>query len=257
MKKSLLVFCIGFIAFSLSAFAIAKWSKTNPPSKVISCTTVSEKKTEIDFFYGIESRFMRTVTKDLVDNAKTFIEIFPERTTKDIESWNKTEVVIVNGDDRKIVKGYGSELNAAQKNIFTESDYSTNFYVNALCTKRNAENNNLRNDSIVHWMTIVPENEAKYADGMDTLIDYLKESSRDDIAIITDNNISPGRVYFTVTKNGTLDNIQLNSSCGYPTVDEAMLELLSNLPGVWIPASNSEGALVNQQLVFFFGNFGC
>jgi hypothetical protein len=34
----------------------------------------------------------------------------------------------------------------------------------------------LENDSIVYWMTIIPEHEAEYVDGQDTLINYLKES---------------------------------------------------------------------------------
>ncbi|MEL7004495.1 MAG: hypothetical protein AAFN93_17440 [Bacteroidota bacterium] len=60
-----------------------------------------------------------------------------------------------------------------------------------------------------------------------------------------------------VTKNGTLENVRLTATSGYPSVDELMVELIDSLPAKWNPAENSEGEKVDQELVFFFGLMGC
>ncbi|MEL7004496.1 MAG: hypothetical protein AAFN93_17445 [Bacteroidota bacterium] len=62
---------------------------------------------------------------------------------------------------------------------------------------------------------------------------------------------------FTVTKNGTLENVRLTATSGYPSVDELMVELIDSLPAKRNPAENSEGEKVDQELVFFFGLMGC
>ena len=69
--------------------------------------------------------------------------------------------------------------------------------------------------------------------------------------------LKPARLYFTVTKDGTIENLKLDSGSGYPEVDKKMMELITKTPGAWLPAKNSKAETVNQELVVFFGLMGC
>jgi hypothetical protein len=40
---------------------------------------------------------------------------------------------------------------------------------------------------------------------------------------------------------------------GYSSLDDKFIELIKNIPGLWIPAENSKGEHVDQELVFTFG----
>ena len=109
----------------------------------------------------------------------------------------------------------------------------------------------------VYYLTVIPEKEAAYASGHDALIAYLKENSKDKTAIIKEDKLQPGKVNFTITKNGTIANVKLTSTSGYTSVDKALIELITYMPEKWDPATNSKREKVDQELVFFFGLAGC
>ncbi|MBT8191254.1 MAG: hypothetical protein HKN67_12800 [Saprospiraceae bacterium] len=244
MKKNHLILLAILSVISLSAFAF------------INIKSTSDTQSNIDFFYGVDSRYATTLTKDKVINARWFDELFPERATKGIETWHSTEVVVLEGENKIKSKGIGNRFSPDQFELLQSIDYSTNFYITANCEKRR-DPLTLEKDSIVYWMTIIPENEARYKDGHNALIDYLKKNSQDDISIVKQGSIQPGRIDFLISTEGKIENISLDSSTGYPTIDDAMINLVNKIPGQWIPASNSNGEAVPQKLVFFFGNMGC
>lgn len=67
----------------------------------------------------------------------------------------------------------------------------------------------------------------------------------------------PAKLYFTVTKDGAISNVSLDRISGYVPMDEAMIDLLKNVPGSWQPAENAEGEKVDQELVITFSMSGC
>jgi len=107
------------------------------------------------------------------------------------------------------------------------------------------------------YLTIVPEIQAEYLDGQETLINYLKKNSKSAIKTVTKNKLNAGKLYFTVNKTGTISKVDLTASSGYPEIDELMIELIINAPGQWKPAKNTNGENVDQKLVFSFGIMGC
>ena len=241
MKKNILIFCTVLTTFSLMAFGFMNWSG----------------QANIDLIYNVDHRYGRTITKENLHKAKSIIDIFPKKATQSVESYQVVEVVI-HPDVKKISEiGDSDVLNTAQKELLQSADYSTNFYISTNCRSKNADTGELEADSLVYWMTIVPEKEAEYTDGHDALIEYLKENSKEKTAIIKQDKLQPGKVSFTVTKEGTISNVKLTSTSGYPSVDEALIELVSKIPGKWDPAKNSKGKKVDQELVFFFGLQGC
>ena len=90
-------------------------------------------------------------------------------------------------------------------------------------------------------------------------MDYLKNHSLEarTKANVVAEKLKPAKLYFTVSKTGTIENVRLDRSSNYPIVDEAMIELIKNAPGEWLPAENEKGEKVEQELVVSFGLMGC
>lgn len=153
--------------------------------------------------------------------------------------------------------GQSEQLNTAQINLLRSTDYSSNIRITALCKRTNAAAETMGNDSLVYYLTVIPEKEAVFTSGQDALIEYLKENSKEKRVFLDRDKLKPGKVTFTVTRAATVANARLTSTSGYSSADEAMVKLISDLPGKWAPAANSEGAPVDQELVFFFGLEGC
>ncbi len=93
--------------------------------------------------------------------------------------------------------------------------------------------------------------------GKHMLIDFLRTNSKDQVAFAKSDDLMPGKIYFTVTKEGTITKAKFATTSGYTSIDDHMLELITKVPGEWKPAQNAKGELVDQTLVFAFGIVGC
>ena len=65
------------------------------------------------------------------------------------------------------------------------------------------------------------------------------------------------KLYFTVSKTGTLKDFKLDRSCGHPASDQKIRELLKSTADQWQAAENDKGEKVEQGLVVSFGGDGC
>ena len=270
MKKSILIFCTVLVAFSLTAFVFQNWSnntETNPLETKSDNTVVFDhnfvdiltEKPAFEFVYKVDSRFLATITKEKLNEAKSIIDIYPKKATQWVESYKAVYVSLLN-DDMGLEKselGEGDVLNAAQIKLLESTDYSDNIHLKADSKKKNPVAGDLEYYNLVYFMTIIPEKEAEYQSGQDALIEYLKENSQHQTGIVERDQLKPGTISFIVTKKGSIANVKLDSSSGYPSIDETMVGLITNMPGKWNPATNSKGEKVEQELVFFFGLEGC
>ncbi len=242
MKKNILIFCAVLTTFSLMAFGYINWS--------------NNKQVDLDLVYNVDSRFMTTITKEDLHKATSVLDIVPKKA----EGWwevsfqTVTVAVLQDGDEISVI-GDDKVLNAAQIKLLQSTDYSTNFYIKARGKNKHPDTGKI--EDYVYYLTVIPEKEAEYTSGHDALIAYLKENSKEKTAIIKEDKLQPGKVSFTITKEGTIANVKLTSTSGYPSVDEALVELITNMPEKWNPATNSKGEKVDQKLVFFFGSEGC
>ena len=258
MKRSILIICAILITISITAFGYLEWSDTVADQDEISDNeNIIDIRTATDLLYNVDSRFIHTITKESLNKAKSIIDILPEKATESIESYQAVKVSIIHGDKETSETGDGDLLNTAQLKLLQATDYSTNIHIRANYKSKKAGTSELENDYLVYYMTIIPEKEAEYISGRDALIAYLKENSKEKTAIIKQDQLEPGKVSFTITKKGTVSNIKLTSTSGYPSVDKTLVELITNMPENWHPATNSKGENVDQELIFFFGLEGC
>ncbi|MBT8220169.1 MAG: hypothetical protein KJP00_10100 [Bacteroidia bacterium] len=269
MKKSILILCAAIVAISLTAFGYINWRGTTTcqaPTATVKAIAVDNPLSNTlkmfpskAFVYDIDTRYIWNITKEDLDKAKTITDILPAEATESIVSYGSVSVSIIDDNGDKIVSesGINEVLNPEQIQLLQPTDYTSNIYIKADYKKGIFGSEALENNDLTYFITIIPENDAQFPGGRNALISYLKENSKDVITGIDKNQLQPGKISFTITQNGTLEDIQLVSTSGLQEVDENFLELMTNVPGKWKPASNAKGETVDQKLVFFFGIQGC
>ncbi len=270
MRKSILIICTTLITFSLTVFGFMNWGNTiieHKPAPT-SCNRVTTfehalanaYQTEVkpDLIYKVESRFLSTITKEELDGAKSIIDIFAKDRTDTKESYKNVRVTVLNDvEEVTEIMGTNEILTAEQIELLQSTDYASNIRITAICKQRNPETKELEDDSLVCYKSIVPAKAAEFSNGYDELIKYLKKNSKKETKIIKEDKLKPGKVNFIVTKEGTISNVNLEYTSGYPSVDEVLVKLVKAIPGKWNPATNAKGEKVDQKLVFFFGLEGC
>ena len=211
-----------------------------------------------DFIYEIGPRFS-SIKKSEVENAKTMNAFFSEEELKKIETSNSLKIIRVIDDKLSEIREVGTtkDLTKAQLNLLKNFEYDTNFVVRADFKQRNEITGELEDNYASPHLTMVPEKQATFVDGKDALKAFFKMSTEEVRKDADPEKFQAAKLYFTVSKDGTIKNVHLDRSCGYPEIDEKMKELISQVPGTWLPAENEKGEKVNQELVVSFGLLGC
>ena len=268
MKKSILIISAVVITLSLIAFGIlqpnnSEVNELKESNAVVMSTTTKDKITDrifTDFIYDVGPRFSPIKKSDL-DALRSFNDIIGQEHANRIVEYKWVTVVLIIDDKESNVREFGTSdvLTEAQLKLLHSFDYSTNLMIAADYQGKNKETGALEDTHWTPYLTIVPETQAEYSEGKDALKEYLKEHSKAsrDIANVDPEKLQPAKLYFTITKKGTIENVKLDRTSNYPLVDEAMIELIKNTPGTWKPAENLKGEKVDQELVVSFGLMGC
>ena len=269
MKKSVLIIFTAVIILSLTAFGIMSNSNLESNEATLKDNTVvmnTEVTSEIanniftDFIYDVGPRFTPIKKTDL-DAIRSYNDIIDQEHANRIIEYKWVTVVLIIDDKESSVREFGTSdvLTEAQLKLLHSFDYSTNLMIAADYQGKNKETGALEDTHWTPYLTIVPEKQAEYSDGKDALKKYLKENSKAsrDKANVDPEKLQPAKLFFTVTKNGTIENVRLDRTSNYPLVDKTMIELIKNTPGTWKSAENLEGKKVDQELVVSFGLMGC
>ena len=265
MKKTFLTISVIIAIVCLSAYGFISW---NDPVSVQDNTLVAleaavetkiDKKVGPNFFYSVGTRFSG-IKKEDIDKARSLSDFIDAEDVENMVQLKSTSVIIIENDEQsdKRASGNSKMLTSAQLKLLQSSSISTNFVIRADFRQMNKQLGALEDNYTSPHLTIVPEKQAAYvAGGMDALVYYLKENSKEAVAFVEEDKLKPAKLYFTVTKEGAISNLKLDRSCGDPAIDAKMVELITNIPGDWEPAENLKGEKVDQELVFSFGLIGC
>ncbi len=266
MRKNLLLLSLLIAGLSFMAFKLMTPNESNckiDATPIASNQEFSKSPLSFinilkpeDLLYKVESRFLATISKTDLDNAKTIIDILPKGATDLIDSYYYARVSILDDHvetDRRAMSN-NEVLTTEQINLIQSTNDSGNIYI-----RSDYENKSGLRDYnyLTYFISVVPDQQAIYNDGYEALIKHLKTKSKEDVKVITKDGLKAGKVRFTVTKEGFISNVSLTSTSGYESVDKVLVETIETIPGQWTPASNGSGAKVDQELVFFFGVEGC
>jgi hypothetical protein len=232
-------------------------SSTIPCSEIETEVATIEPE-PIDFTFGIGPRF-GPITKSTLTgytDAEDFLgEIEMERNGK-VDS---TQLVLI-VDDRPTdlrYNGYQRQLTEEQKEILRMASVGSSFHLTTYFEPISKLAEEKGYHIFYPHFTIVPETQATYVFGFDAVCDYLKETVKDDIQNLKEEDLTSAMLSFRVGTSGQVEHPRLMRSCGFSSIDEKLMKAILSIPGSWIPAKNERGESVSQELVFFYGRTGC
>ena len=267
MKKNIIIFSIAILIISVITFGfIDANNKTKESAQIVSNDIVVStgdieqypKNNYTDFFYGISPRF-NTIKKRDLDKATSITDFLTEEETQRAHTYQSLSVIIIKDDKKTEIReiGYGEKLTKAQLKLLQSLDFSTNFMIRTDYLQKNKVTGILENNYASPYLTIVPERQAEYEFGKEAFIDYLRVNNKENTVDLNEDLLKPAKIYFTISKEGTIKNVKLDRTTSYPEIDNTIIELLKNAPGKWSPAKNNKGEKVDQELVISFGMEGC
>ncbi len=209
--------------------------------------------------YELDSRFILTVTKEKLRAAKTIHDIVPGDPKQKIVSYSSVSIRTVEGDRQTDIVATGNDavLSPAQLKLLRSLDYSGSFMIDARYTEENVATGAIHRNHATPHVTIIPEKEARNSNGREAMIAHVRNGTSAFAYTVDANTLRPGKVYFTVNKEGMVSDVRLWGSSGYPAMDKQVIELVHTLPGTWEAATNAAGDKVEQEFVFSFGTVGC
>lgn len=213
---------------------------------------------EDDIIYKVDQRFINSISMEEVRNAKSISDLVPGRMPNMAKEYFKMEVSSWPLD--RLEDSEDTVLTAAQLDLLSKATYGSNLRVEAFYLRKDEETGELVHrvgDYLNYMLTVMPEHRAVYMDGQDALVKYLRDNSKKETKEVNPNWVKPCKILFTVTKQGTIEDVELEYTSGYPDVDEHLLKLVREIPGKWIAATDKNGEKVDQGLCFFFGQIGC
>ncbi len=268
MKKKIAFIGLAIVGLSLTAFGISNIKKENSNSKKDTIGKLEEtskslddlfEKKEYDFHISVGTRFTNVATLEDIQNANSIEDFIPQEQIDQVSKYTSVKITLLDDYKETDIFAIGKDdiLTADQKKILQSLDYSSNFLVRGdfVGTKEFQRNHNY--SYFTPFMTVIPHTEGYYEQGMDALLYYLRAKSEEISSQYQKEDFKSGKLYFTISKEGKISNINLTSTGGFTELDNKMVEILNNLEGKWIPAKNAKGETVEQTLVIAFGVIGC
>lgn len=269
MKRNMIMNCSILLSLSLATFgcssindsATGQVETSSTKIATFSQQVVAENEDRIipKFAYDVDSRFMATLTKEDLHKARSVEDLFPRQQAEAIASYYSVWITVLDDyrETDQTAAGVSEVLNPEMIKLLQAVDYSTNILVKANYRVQNEKTGEWRDFYSTPHITIVPEKQAEYLPGKEALIEYLKVNSLYQTTLVQKDRLKSGKLYFTVTREGTISDVKLASTSGYFTIDQTMMGLITHAPGKWEAAENANGEKVDQDLVFSFGTIGC
>lgn len=264
MKKNILLAAAIVLSIAFMAFNSIDTNNTNEDRASNATCKTDELVNELppirhtEFFYDIRPRFT-PIKKSQIDNAHTIFDLIDPEYADREALYDYTDIIVIEHDKRTNIHEPGDDihLNYKQLQLLQSAPLSSHFLIHAEYQTKNTETDSWRNDFTTPHFTVVPEQQTKSEVSKEGLLLYLEMNNKTNTINLDEDKLMPARIYFTITEEGIISNIMLEQSCGYPEIDETMINLISNLPGTWEPAKDVNGKNVAQELLVSYGMMGC
>lgn len=171
-------------------------------------------------------------------------------------SWVKEYIyveisVCKNGSITK-ASGISDVLNQEQKELIRLADRSNDIVVSIMYLPENSLKNNTAKQYDFN-VTIIPDNNAVYAEGEGQLLQYLQENCIANIEAESFTGYDLTAIKFAITEQGHISDVQVAMPSKDTKIDEMLVAAISKMPN-WKPAAFSNGVKVKQNFVLTIGN---
>lgn len=265
MKKHIITVSTILVILSIVFIGFTNWSAkettevNSSNSKTLAFEDQNMKRSNSkaipELYYGVDTRFA-AIKKSDIDKATTIYDFLNEGEKQQIAHLNSVEIIVIKDNQQSELREYGDsdQLTDAQIQLVRSRAYFNHFTVRTEFKAKNKETGKLEERFFGPHITVVPDQQATYVDGKEALITYLKDNSKDAMNVIKGDQLGAIKISFLISKEGEVSSVKHDAmSTEYPSIDEKLMQLIKAIPGQWLPAENSKGEKIEQELVFTFG----
>lgn len=207
-----------------------------------------------DVNFEIKNTFSRKINQEILNEAKSLIDINPDYPSTWISDYISSDVVVTSKGKTIKATGNNDILTADQKEILKSADPGSDVHVEVKYSSLNFINKKVEINEMKFAVSLVPQYEAEFPGGSNQLKAYLKEK-----AILPMQGINVGQqaiFKFIINEHGEINQVKIIQSSNDKKLDQLLQIAISNMPR-WKPAIDKNGVKVQQEFVFTVGNPGC
>ncbi|MGB0429637.1 MAG: energy transducer TonB [Bacteroidia bacterium] len=265
MKKTVVFIATALMLFGLTAFGFVEIMGDSQVSEKICKEHYSEALQlgpypDREFVYRVANRFNTTLTLDQVASAKTVLDFMP-KDDPNLAFLSAHKIVkldtLPNNNNKTAIINDSEKLNSRQKTMLNDMTVSSSFYFESYCKINRSESGYAEDYHLVYHLSVVPQTQAQYSLGLDSLYSYLSLKNLKYMPLIDWERLWPGKVAFSINKKGEVTRVVTEMASGQKNIDANMVDHIKNMPGTWTPAKNKNGQPVKQEFVLFYGLEGC
>ena len=197
----------------------------------------------------------RKITKTQLLEASTIKDLIPEYPDHWITDHEFTEIIVTSDHNETKTRGKNDSLTEEQKRALQSAPIGSRIDIAVVYKSKNAATDNLENSTMRVSTCIVPEMEAQFIGGQDSLIHYLKENALKHIAKDI-GWLEPPTIAFYIDSDGHSKDAEIVKTSGNVALDGALIEIIEGMPA-WSPAKDVNGNSVKQAFEFLIGQAGC
>ncbi len=213
----------------------------------------SQENTDFDLTYEVNVVHPPlAISKGQLTAAKTLQDLNRHYKSSWVKSYKSVEILASHQGEIKKIVSHDGQLTVEQKDFMDKADEDTNISIRILyLPDNNLKNNELKRNNFS--FKIVPEQEAQFVGGPETLSQYLKERAIDKLPKGCIKQYALTAVKFTVDTDGKIINTHVFESSKDEEIDTLLVSTISNMPN-WKPAEYANGLKVKQDFVFTVGD---
>lgn len=228
--------------------------------KIISLLIVLSSITGIsqDLITSIEVRpaFGKNILRDKVIKATKFEDLIPYYPHSWIEDYIGTTITVNHSKSSRSSEGINNNLTGNQKSLLTNAQIGDELTLSIKYQSKNSVTGDSDKHEIKMEFTIVSDQDAKPAAGIEKLRDYFKVNTFKEFADGTGDAFAGASVIFIIDVNGNISDANLEQSSGNLAADLRLLKAVWNMP-LWDPAKDKNGKKYSRAFVIEVVRSGC
>lgn len=210
---------------------------------------------QYDFSYGRLSN----ISQEKLITATFFNDVIPNYPAyySTIIDFVSVEICVTSSGKTLKAASTSEKLTTAQKTILNAADFGTEVVIQTKFKYKDPSNDNLGSGDKIKNMNfsvmVLPEIQAEFPGGYDTMTTYLKENVIKKFSEVTkfdkDQPINMPRVNlaFTVNEDGRITDARIIKPSNDLRMDNLLLDAVNKMPN-WKPAENANGTKVKQEI---------
>ena len=209
--------------------------------------------------FNVSGMYKKSLPNESIHQAKLLSDINPgyPKSWLSESDYISTEMKITRDGESFIAKGKNENLSPHQLQILGKAGLGDDVEITVKYNKENAATKERESRTMNYVMTVMPDVEAEYVGGVDSLREYIKSNAIDKIRDLNGKEVESAVVRFTVDEKGHIVHITMNESSSDERVDAILQNALNAMPH-WKPAHTANGKKVQQDFELRVGSLvGC